>query len=288
MFPKPILHAVFAALAVLFVLPIGVAVAQSDENHEADYQDVPSDLPKPSGAGIDLDQAADEVFKAINEIRERRDLRELERNSDLAKAAGDFAEFMADTHRYGHTADGRRPSRRAEAAGYAFCAVRENIAYQYRSEGVGIRELVKALVDGWMESPGHRKNILGVYSVDTGVAIARSDKTGAWFAVQMFGRPQSESVRFRISNETDSAVSYRLTVEKVSDAARTFEIGPGMVRVHERCRPVEVNVSGADRSEAIPMKDGTRLRLLPSQGEAFKLEVEQGNGNGEDRSEASD
>lgn len=275
-------------VVALSLLPLSAVLAQTDEKHEADYQEIPSDLPKPAGEGADREQASREILKGINEIRQKEDLTSLERDEHLTKAARGFADFMASTHRYGHTADGRRPSQRAENAGYRYCAVRENIAYQYGSEDFSAEELANDLVEGWMESPGHRKNILSRYSMDTGVAVARSEKTGGYFAVQLFGRPESAGVRFKIVNETKETVSYSLTVEGLSDEGRTVEMAPGTIRIHERCRPVEVRVSGGVRAEAIPMEDGARLRVLPTQGEGLEVRVEQTDLEGEASAETGE
>ncbi len=58
-------------------------------------------------------------------------------------------------------------------------AVAENIAYGYPN-GTSV------VNSGWMKSTGHRKNILGGYTL---VAVeARKANNGTWYAVQIFGR----------------------------------------------------------------------------------------------------
>lgn len=58
-------------------------------------------------------------------------------------------------------------------------AVGENVAVGYTSG--------RAVVRGWMGSPGHRANILSPTYRRVAVAAARSDD-GRWYAAQVFGR----------------------------------------------------------------------------------------------------
>lgn len=60
----------------------------------------------------------------------------------------------------------------------------ENVAY-YRHDA-------KKLVDGWIASPGHRKNIVGNYNL-TGIGIAHS-KTGWGYYTQIFIRSDAKRV----------------------------------------------------------------------------------------------
>lgn len=52
------------------------------------------------------------------------------------------------------------------------------------------------IVNGWMQSPGHRKNLLSGKFEEIGVAVVKGRLEGdeTWIAVQVFGR-QSPAVR---------------------------------------------------------------------------------------------
>jgi uncharacterized protein YkwD len=113
-------------------------------------------------------------------------------NPVLARTVRDFVDFMARTDRYGHEADGKQPADRARGHGYDYCLVSENIAYQYNSAGFRTAALARDFVEGWKHSPQHRKNMLEPAATQTAVAVARSEKSGRYYAVQMFGRPKSE------------------------------------------------------------------------------------------------
>jgi hypothetical protein len=85
--------------------------------------------------GPDLPQVQEQIVELTNELRRREGLEPLHVNSELNEAAGYFADYMARTDKYGHTADGRTPADRASAHGYDYCLVLENIAYVFRSAG---------------------------------------------------------------------------------------------------------------------------------------------------------
>ena len=130
------------------------------------------------------------VVEGTNRFRRDNGLAPLAPERRLVHAAWEFASYMAQTDRLDHAADGRQPWGRARAQGYDYCLVAENIAYQYDSRGFATVQLARELVSGWERSPGHRKNMLQRDAVDTAVAVARSAKTGRYYAVQMFGRPR--------------------------------------------------------------------------------------------------
>lgn len=188
-------------------------------------------------------------------------------DSTLEKAARGFADFMSRTGKYGHGADGRRPPERAEAAGYDACIVAENIAYAYRSSGYGTGELAEQFVDGWKNSPEHRKNMLARPVTQTGVAIAQG-KDGRHFAVQMFGRPKSAALRFSVRNRASAEVSYRA-------GARSFSLPPRAVRTHTVCEALQLRIALPGESFAGRITDGARYTVVERKG-ALAVETSRG------------
>src|SRR5262249_23915200 len=146
------------------------------------------------------------IIGRTNAFRKEQGREKVRRDAKLTRAAEYFAGYMARTDRYGHSADGQRPAARATKYGYAWCIVLENIAYEYNSRGFTTAELAEGFFEGWKNSPGHRRNMLDPDVTDTGVAVARSDKTGYYYAVQMFGRPKSKAVKFRVANRSGVTV----------------------------------------------------------------------------------
>lgn len=96
----------------------------------------------------------------------------------LVAAARAHSEDMAERDFFDHTnPDGETPWDRTSAAGYDWAAS-ENIAWGYRT--------AEAVVAGWMDSDGHRRNILDCEVVAVGVGVADSSRGPYW--TQVFGR----------------------------------------------------------------------------------------------------
>src|SRR3989344_945991 len=93
--------------------------------------------------------------------------------------AGQYFEHISPT--------GRGPADLAKDAGYVYISVGENLALgNYKDDA--------ALVEAWMNSPGHRANILNAGFTEIGVAVLKGKFEGktTWLAVQEFGRPASD------------------------------------------------------------------------------------------------
>lgn len=219
-------------------------------------------FPARAAEGPDLAAVEKLVLHRTNEFRREQGLGALEGDPRLARTARYFAEYMARTDRYGHHADGAEPAERATRHGYEWCQVSENVAYQYTSATFGTTELAERYVGGWKRSPGHRKNMLDRADVHGAAAVARSAKTGRYYAVQMFGRPKSMSVEFRVTNRTRETVGYRV-------ADRAYALEPRSTRIHQQCASDEVTLGSAPgaggRKSARP-QDGDRLEIVREAG----------------------
>lgn len=111
----------------------------------------PAPTPTPSPAGGDL--AAQLALIEINAIRADAGLQPLALQTDLTEAALAHVEDMAAKDYFSHaSADGRSPGDRLEDAGYPHGTWGENIAMGYPDWD--------AAIEGWMNSPGHKENIL--------------------------------------------------------------------------------------------------------------------------------
>jgi uncharacterized protein YkwD len=127
----------------------------------------------------------------VNKRRSRRGIRHLKNNAALQSAAERHAADMVQNHYFSHTSKGgTAPAGRATAAGYTKkpnWQVGENIAW-----GSGTLSTPAAIVQAWMDSPGHRENLLRRSFREAGLAIALGTpdpSTGAGGTyVQVFGR----------------------------------------------------------------------------------------------------
>ncbi len=209
----------------------------------------------------DLPRVESLVIEGTNEFRRNQGLPALRRNHELDEAARAYAAFMAGAGELSHEADGRTPSARVRGHGYDYCAVAENIARQYSSAGFGTTELAHGLVEGWKQSPGHRRNMLDADVVETGVAIAHRTVKGNqdYYAVQLFGRPRSANVDFQVRNLATASVRYR-----VGD--RSFALAPRHVRTHTECAPRRLYFEGVS-SQDFTVGKGDRFVVSSSRGQ---------------------
>lgn len=109
-------------------------------------------------------------------------------NAQLTVAAQAKVADMISRQYFEHESpDGKGPGDLADAAGYEYLAVAENLA-------LGDYENSVEVVEGWMDSPGHRENIVSTKYSDIGVAVGQGMFEGGlvWFAAQEFGRPASD------------------------------------------------------------------------------------------------
>ncbi|CAM5714639.1 Stress protein OS=Streptomyces tendae OX=1932 GN=F3L20_21625 PE=4 SV=1 [Streptomyces tendae] len=126
-----------------------------------------------------LDRTAAEVVELTNRERARAGLPPLSRDPLLGTAAQAHSADMVARDFYAHTApDGSRPWDRAAAAGSRCRTVGENIACGQRSAAEVVR--------GWMNSPGHRANILEREFTRIGVGFAGGGRAGTYWT-QLFG-----------------------------------------------------------------------------------------------------
>jgi len=104
----------------------------------------------------------DQVVDLINDERTQANLDPLEMDSQLSEAAQLHSESMANDDFFSHQGvDGSSPFDRIEDAGYQYSRAAENIAAGHQTP--------EAVVQGWMNSSGHRANILNPNFTEIGV-----------------------------------------------------------------------------------------------------------------------
>ncbi|MEO1525718.1 MAG: CAP domain-containing protein [Planctomycetota bacterium] len=130
--------------------------------------------------GDSLEAIAKGVVERSNRHRKANGVGPLMMSNTLAAAAQKHADAMARRKTLAHQLDGRGFVDRAQDEGYSFLAGAENIA-----EGAWSSEHV---VEMWMRSPGHRKNLLSGDYTEIGIGTAWAED-GTRFDVQVFGRP---------------------------------------------------------------------------------------------------
>lgn len=113
----------------------------------------------------------DSVLREMNKVRQGRGLTPLIADSRLDLAASDRMEDMAELGYWAHRSpDGRSPFVWLPVRGYRYRAAGENLATGF--------ETAALLVSSWMESKGHRDNILSTQYNAVGIAIIDGSSTG--------------------------------------------------------------------------------------------------------------
>lgn len=123
----------------------------------------------------------DEVIRLVNLERTSRGIPALTKNWELARVARYKSQDMVNKNYFSHTSPTYgSPFTMMQNFGLRFTAAAENIAYGQRS--------AKEVVAAWMNSPGHRANILSAAYTQTGVGAAKKSN-GTLYWTQMFIKP---------------------------------------------------------------------------------------------------
>lgn len=127
-----------------------------------------TDTPQPAGCSFSGNAGYEsKVVELINNERKKRDLPALSMNSNLRQAARKHSEDMACNDHFSHTGtDGSSPWDRIRAAGYSYSYAAENIAAS-SSQSFS----PSSVVSSWMNSSGHKKNILSDKAKHIGVGF---------------------------------------------------------------------------------------------------------------------
>jgi uncharacterized protein YkwD len=171
--PRPAFLSLLLAVVVAVVVPFGVASARSGASARPMAREAggcgPSGL-IPSRRN--LARVAEITLCLINRVRAAHGLPALHANPALTAASARHSDDMVRRGYFSHdTPQGVSPSARISRSGYGAgrraCAAGENIA-----AATGPFASPHAIVDMWMNSPGHRANILDRSYHDTGLGVA--------------------------------------------------------------------------------------------------------------------
>ena len=164
--------------------------------------------PAPSTAPTKPDPIVEQLVEAHNKERAKAGLRPLKLQTNLEEAAKVHAKDMAEHETMTHDgSDGSTSRQRIVNTGYHSLSTGENVAVGY--EGVA------GVVKGWMESPPHKKNILGDYS-EIGVAMVVG-KDGKPYWCADFGTPMPKF---------DPATAATDLVKRINDERVAAKLSP--------------------------------------------------------------
>jgi len=185
----------FPLLLLLLLLPLPLLAAS----------------PPPASASVELDRLAERIHDLVNLERAKHALPPLGWDVALARIAWQHSCDMAARHYLGHTSpEGASPTARGEKDGY-FCrrdeggslvvGLGENLFQNHldravlrvtidgriheRHESKTFEEIAASTVYGWLDSKGHRGNLLHQDYISTGIGIALADD-GSIYITQLF------------------------------------------------------------------------------------------------------
>ncbi|WP_052126182.1 CAP domain-containing protein [Ureibacillus massiliensis] len=166
-------HVTRAQLAIIICRAIEFQEALN--NHEMIYDFLKKDYIETIN---DSAEWSKEVIKLVNEERQKANLPLLQEDPQLSQIAVIKAQDFINSHYFEHESIlYGQPWDLAALFDYEFMTLGENIAKNYHSP--------KEVVAAWMESAGHRENILRPQYTNIGVAFKKSTD-GNFYWVQMF------------------------------------------------------------------------------------------------------
>ena len=179
------------------------------------------------------------ILTATNLQRLNNGVKSLQWNDTLKNSAESKAQDILNKQYFEHISpEGVGPAQLAAQVGYKYVVIGENLA-------LGNFETESALVDAWMNSPGHRENILNPKFTEIGIAAKRGTYEGktVWVAVQEFGTPLSScpQVSSALKDQIDTNKSQLQIMEtdlKVKEAAINE---PGISNQEKRDRIEDYN-----------------------------------------------
>jgi uncharacterized protein YkwD len=141
-----------------------------------------SNASKSALTAADLEE---QLFEAINQERAARGLTPLRRAADLNAVAQSHSRDMLARDYFDHrTPEGlglKERVERGQVAGWR--RVAENIS---SSRSCARFDAVRMAVAGWMNSPGHRQNILDKQMQETGIGVATDAEGKIYYVTQVY------------------------------------------------------------------------------------------------------
>jgi hypothetical protein len=131
------------------------------------------------------------LLEHTNIERQKNNIPGLQEDLLLEKAAQAKADDMQKRNYWAHqTPEGKDPWIFIATVGYNYAKAGENLAYGFNDS--------KTIIDGWLNSPSHRKNMLDTTFSEVGFGIASSQNFNgdgpAIIVVAMYGLPIEQAV----------------------------------------------------------------------------------------------
>lgn len=161
-------------------------------------------------------------------------------NATLSEAAQAKADDMVQRDYWSHTTpDGDEPWAFINQTGYQYEAAGENLAYGFTTNAQAVA--------GWMNSPGHRANILNASYSEVGFGIANSPnfqgKGEQTVVVAMYAKPVAVSVRESATPSRAASPTARAAANQPQDHTAAQPIAAGTTATGERSSSGDLTVT---------------------------------------------
>lgn len=170
------------------------------------------------------------LLTSTNTQREQNKRTDLALNPTLSQAAQAKAEDMITRNYWSHTTpDGQEPWAFINQTGYQYQAAGENLAYGFTTS--------PAAITGWMNSPGHRANLLNENYSEVGFGIANSPNYQGegeqTIVVAMYAKPAvaTANVAATVANQPSSGQPIAVGTSKQSGKLSVSAVVPGETKV---------------------------------------------------------
>jgi uncharacterized protein YkwD len=159
-------HFIILILALAMLLSLPWAWAQWLPSEEVTGPPLPGLIP--------LYQVAEEIYPLVNEARRQKGLPLLIKDQGLAVVALTYCQDMLRRQFFGHTSPDGLSLKARLVSRYQkpFAKAGENIWTGSGYDIANSRLLAGAIMKGWMDSPGHRDNLLDPSFTHLGVGVA--------------------------------------------------------------------------------------------------------------------
>lgn len=185
-----------STLVILLVTIFGLhfVTSYASENHD-------------NVLGVSTNITPAQLLELTNQRREQEGLAPLRMNNELSQAAQMKAQDMFAKNYWAHNSpEGTTPWVWVKGSGYDYLYAGENLARGFTHS--------EEVVQAWMDSPGHRDNLMSSNYEDIGFAIQDGRLTGddTILVVQMFGKEKQVDPIPQFSNDAENSLEKGLVV----------------------------------------------------------------------------
>lgn len=214
------------------------------------------------------------LLAETNRVRAARGLRELTASDDLSAAAAAHAQDMLGRDYFAHVSpEGDSVAERMQKVSprTIVLGLRENLFRTESSQNKPSEQRASIVIDGWMDSPGHRENLLSVESEQVGFGVATRMNRGRWVecTVQVLGivagrwdREPKSSIRTPARWQARMRVPIEFFIEDSLRPARRYPDPANKLRLWSGGVPLVVEASGETIAVEFPELDPGRYKIL--------------------------